>query len=190
MSPDAESVRVRGTPVKSLCSFVSRELDVAALACVLEKLPAPWSRSFGDGSLLASDRVPLSVVNLFTESAAEAKGEPVDAFAERAGTFGAREGTSTVFKPFFFILSVSNALQIAPLMWSRVYDAGKMRVESEAKSASIRVTEFPGSLAGCARITGWFRYIGELSGARNIRSRHDLCTSKGSAECVWKLSWE
>jgi len=52
------------------------------------------------------------------------------------------------------------------------------------------VTEFPGGPAVCGRITGWFRHIGELSGAANLRARHDRCASKGDAECVWEFDWE
>ena len=62
--------------------------------------------------------------------------------------------------------------------------------ESFAERAEIHVAEFPGDPAVCGRITGWFRYIGALSGARNLRSRHDRCTSKGHAECVWEFEWE
>ena len=128
--------------------------------------------------------------NELTISAAEAKGEPLDSFARRAGKFGAKEGIASVFKPFFFVLSVANALSIAPLMWTRIYNVGKMKVDSAPKSAAIHVTEFPGHPAVCGRITGWFSYIGELSGAKNIRARHETCTSKGAASCVWEFDWD
>jgi hypothetical protein len=129
-------------------------------------------------------------VNLLTVAAAEARGESVDSFAERAGAFGACEGISTVFKPFFYILSVANALDIAPLMWGRIYDVGKMRVESQKTTAKIHVADFPGSPAVCGRISGWFRYIGELSGAKNLRLTHGVCTHRGDSECLWEFVWE
>lgn len=190
MNITPESVTVRGTPVLGLCHFIQKELDADRCAGVFRHLPEPYAGRFSQVSFLASDRVPLAVVNLVTTLAAQAKGEPVGAFAEKAGLFGAAEGIHTVFKPFFYILSVANALEIAPMMWSRIYSAGKMQVESAKRSAVIHVRDFPGSEAGCGRITGWFRYIGTLSGARNLRSRHDVCTGKGAAECRWDFDWE
>jgi hypothetical protein len=188
ISPDA--VLVRGTPVIGLCHFIEKELDPAARARVYAGLPPKWAGSFANGTIFATDRVPLPVVNQLTVLAAEAKGEPLDSFARRAGNFGAKEGINSVFKSFFFILSVANALAIAPLMWTRIYNAGKMKVDSAPKKAAIHVTEFPGQPAVCGRITGWFSYIGELSGAKNIRARHEICTSRGAPECVWEFDWD
>lgn len=188
--PKPEDVLVKGTPILGLCRFLETELPPDVRDGLYRRLPEPYAQRFASGSLLASERVPLTVVNLLTTLAAQAKGEPVEPFAERAGTFGAKEGISTIFKPFFRVLSVANALEIAPMMWSRIYNAGKMRVDAKGKGAAIHVAEFPGDPAVCGRITGWFRYIGTLSGARNIRSRHDLCTAKGHSECVWEFDWE
>lgn len=190
MTPKPEDVLVRGTPIIGLCRFLEKELTADERDGIYRRLPDPYSLRFATSSILASDRVPLPVVNLLTTLAAEAKGEPVEPFAERAGTYGAKEGISTVFKPFFYILSVANALEIAPMMWSRIYNAGKMRVESRGKTAAIHVTEFPGGPAVCGRASGWFRYIGTLSGAANIRSRHTRCASKGDSECVWEFDWD
>ncbi|HWQ09290.1 MAG TPA: hypothetical protein VN436_09290 [Holophaga sp.] len=190
MTPKPEDVLVRGTPIIGLCRFLDRELSADVRDGLYRRLPEPYAQRFVTTSLLASDRVPLSVVNLLTTLAAQAKGEPVAAFAERAGVYGAKEGIATVFKPFFLILSMANALEIAPMLWSRIYNAGKMKVETTAKAAAIHVTEFPGDPAVCGRATGWFRYIGTLCGATNIRSRHDRCTSKGDPECVWEFDWD
>jgi len=184
------TVAVRGTPILGLCHFIRNELGAERAAAVLRELPEPYGSRFAAASFLASDRVPLSVVNQATKLAARAKGEPVESFAERAGHFGASEGIRTVFKPLFLILSVANALAVAPMMWTRIYDTGKMQVESTKNHAVIHVREFPGDEAGCSRITGWFRYIGKLSGARNLKSRHDACTAKGGAECRWEFDWE
>lgn len=190
MIPKQAEVFVRGTPIIGLCRFLEKELAAEAREGIFRRLPEPWAQRFASSSILASDRVPLPVVNLLTTLAAEAKGEPLEPFAERAGTYGAKEGISTVFKPFFYVLSVANALEIAPMMWSRIYNAGKMRVESKGKTAAIHVADFPGDPAVCGRASGWFRYIGTLSGATNIRSRHARCTSKGDSECVWEFDWD
>ena len=190
MTRKPEDVLVRGTPILGLLRFLDGELAADIRDGIYGRLPEPWSQRLLKSSILASDRVPLSVVDLLTTLAAEAKGEAVEAFAERAGVAGAKVGIATVFKAFFHVLSPANALEIAPMMWSRIYDAGKMRVEAKGKHAEIHVTEFPGGRAVCGRITGWFRYIGTLSGAANLRSRHDRCASKGHSECAWVFDWE
>jgi hypothetical protein len=190
MTPKPEDVLVRGTPILGLCHFIEKELSSEEREKIYRRLPEPYSQRFLTASILASERVPLSVVDLLTTLAAQSRGESVESFAERAGAFGAKEGISTVFKPFFYVLSVANALEIAPMMWSRIYSAGKLHVEAGGKHASMKATEFPGGPAVCGRITGWFLYIGTLSGARNVRSRHDRCTSKGHPECVWEFDWE
>ena len=163
MTPKPEDVLVRGTPIIGLCRFLEKELSAEAREGIFRRLPEPWAQRFASASILASDRVPLPVVNLLTTFAPEAKGEPVEPFAERAGTFGAKEGISTVFKPFFYILSVANALEIAPMMWSRIYNAGKMRVESKGKHAAIHVAEFPGGPAVCGRASEKSRIVLPLS---------------------------
>ncbi|MEO7921945.1 MAG: hypothetical protein ABIT01_20960, partial [Thermoanaerobaculia bacterium] len=89
--PSPDAVLVRGTPVIGLCHFIEKELDPAARARVYAKLPPKWAGSCSNGTLFATDRVPLSVVNQLTMAAAEAKGEPLDSFARRAGAFGAKE---------------------------------------------------------------------------------------------------
>jgi hypothetical protein len=189
VSPD--SVLVRGTPVLGLLHFVEKELTPEKKKIVARQVAEPWGERFATNGVIASDRVPLSAVNKLCTLAAQARGEDVVAFAERAGLFGAKEGISTVFKPFFYILSVANALSIAPLMWGRVYEnGGQMRVDSRGKSAEIRITGYPGDPSGCARVSGWFRYIGELSGARNIVCRHDICTVKGSDSDLWQFNWD
>lgn len=190
MAVSAESVMVRGTPVIGLLHFIEKELSAETKAAVARQLPEPWGERFATNGVIASDRIPLAAVNRMCQLAAQARGEEVVRFSERAGLFGAREGIGTVFKPFFYILSVANALSIAPLMWSRIYDAGQMRVESRGKSAEIRVTGYPGDPSGCGRCSGWFRYIGELSGAKNLTVNHDVCTAKGHEHDVWKFSWE
>jgi hypothetical protein len=189
MIPKPEDVLVKGAPVVGLCHFLEKELPANAREAIWRQLPEPYPNRFASSSILASDRVPLSVVNFVTTLAARAKGEAVELFAERAGTFGAKEGTSAVFRSFYRVLSMGTVLETAPLVWSRIYSAGKMRVETKDKGATLRVADFPGDPAVCGRATGWCRYVGGLCGARNIRSRHE-CTSKGNPECVWEFEWD
>ena len=190
MAVSPNDVMVRGTPVLGLLHFVDKELTPAQKIALFQQLGAPWGDRMSGGGVIASDRVPLAVVNKVCTLAAQARSEEPERFGERAGLFGAREGISTVFKPFFYILSVANALSIAPLMWSRIYDTGQMRVDSRGKGAEIRITGYPGDPAGCGRVSGWFRYIGELSGAKNLVVKHDVCTAKGADVDLWAFTWD
>lgn len=190
MTPTPDTVLGRGTPVLGLCLFLERELSSGARENVFRRLPAPWARRFPAGSLLASDHAPVSVVDLLTMLAAEAKGEGVEAFAEGAGAFGAKEGIATFFKAFFRVFSPANALEAAPLRWARIYDAGKMTVDSRGRHGGIRVSSFPGGPAVCDRTTGWFCCVGFLSGASNLQSRHDRSVSRGAPDCAWVFDWE
>lgn len=159
MAVTAEQATVRGTVALGLVHFLEAELSAEDRSRVYAELPAPWSERFGAGRVLASERIPLSILNRLCVLGAEAKGEDVAAFSERAGRFSAREGVGSVFRPFFLVLSVANAVSIAPMMWNHVHDPGKMTVSVHGKSGEIRVTEYPGGAAGCARASDWFETI-------------------------------
>jgi hypothetical protein len=181
---------MKGTVALSVLHFLEKELSPEQRAPVLAGLPEPWGERFAAGRVLASERVPLSVVNVLCALGAKAKAEPIATFSERAGEFGAREGIGTVFRPFFRILSVANAVSIAPMMWNHIHDPGKMKVDVRGKSGEIHVTGYPGDPAGCARCAGWFRTILELSGGRNPVVSHGACTMRGGDTETWSFRWE
>src|SRR5688500_3787744 len=157
-------IMVRGTPIEALRTFLRQELSPEQLAAVIARLS---SREFAkqiSTTIIPSELFPLTHVNELTALAADEKGEPPDAFARRAGSFSAGLSLGRpAFRPFFAVLSVANALRVAPLMWKRVYTGGVMEVTAQSHGARIVVTQFPGSVAGCGRITGFFHYIGEKS---------------------------
>lgn len=188
MGIEAKDIHVRGTPVIGLMKFLSKELSPEQKVSVIRGLPAPYNEKLL-AHVMPSDTLPLSIVNELTERAARERGEDVEAFAFRAGTFGARIGIATAFKPFFMVVSTERALKIAPLMWTRVYDAGRMSIEILPNGARIHISDFSANIAGCGRISGWFTYIGELTGAKDLRVLHEPCMARGGDECVWKFLW-
>jgi hypothetical protein len=183
-----KEVMVKAVPVNGLADFVSNDLPASKLQQVLSKLGE--EAKFFSGHLLAHDQVPLTAVNRFTTFAAIEKGEPVKQFARRAGRYGADLGLKTVYKFIMLMMSVESVLKKAPFMWTRVYDSGRMDVESSKGQAKIHVHDFIGDPAGCGRITGWFEVIGERAGAKNLRVAHSKCMAEAADECLWDFRWD
>ncbi|HVT03489.1 MAG TPA: hypothetical protein VHL58_08980 [Thermoanaerobaculia bacterium] len=186
---NVKAVNVKAVPVNALVEFVRKELSGEQLQSVLGKF-SPADAGLFTGHLLATDQVPVRAVNEFTRLSAAAKGEPVKAFGRRAGRFGAEQGVRSVYRFIMMVMSTESVLRKAPFMWTRVYDGGEMEVEALPKSAKIHIRNFPSEEAGCARITGWFEKIGELSGAKNLRTAHISCMAEGGKDCTWTFEWQ
>ncbi|MBW3670076.1 MAG: hypothetical protein KY432_00220 [Acidobacteria bacterium] len=182
-------VQVKAVPVNGLYTFVQTELTSEQLKAAIDSLP-PDERQWFTGHLLAHQQVPYTAVNRFTVEAAKQKGEPLESFSLRAGRYGANLGIKTVYKFVMMVMSIEAVLRKAPLMWSRVYDRGKMTVESASGSARIHVADFPSDEAGCGRATGWFTVIGEKAGAKNLKVDHPVCRARGGHECRWDFQWD
>lgn len=186
---EQKAVSVKATPVNVFVDFVTRELTAEQLERALLSLPAE-DRTYFTGRLFAHTTVPLPALNAFTRAAAMQKGEPLRDFARRAGNFGAEAGLKTVYKYLLMVVSIEGVLKKAPLMWTRVYDAGALQVVSEGTTARIYVRDFPADEGGCGRITGWFELIGLKTRAKNIRTREEKCRTRGASECVWLFEWD
>ncbi|MBV9068487.1 MAG: hypothetical protein JO231_07235, partial [Acidobacteria bacterium] len=79
-----ESVTVKGSPVRSLQKFIEAELTAEQRKAVIASLPAEYAKRF-QTVILATETVPVAMLNRFTEEAAKAKGESLESFAVRAG---------------------------------------------------------------------------------------------------------
>jgi len=183
------AVHVKAVPVNALVEFVKRELTPAQWDSVIAGLP-PGEGALFTGHLLATEQVSLHAVNEFTRLSAAAKGEAVKSFGRRAGRFGAEQGVKSVYRFIMMVMSTESVLRKAPFMWTRVYDGGQMEVEALPLSARIHIKDFPSEESGCARVTGWFEKIGELSGARNLRTAHVSCMAEGGEVCSWSFAWQ
>src|SRR5687767_1044354 len=85
-----ESVTVKGSPVRSLQKFIDGELNAQQREAVFSALPPEFASRLRV-PILATETIPVYVLNRFTEEAAKAKGEPVEEFARRAGREGASD---------------------------------------------------------------------------------------------------
>lgn len=184
-----ESVTVKGSPVRSLQKFIEEQLTPDQRQAVFDALPAEYAARFRV-PILATETVPVHMLNRFTEEAAKAKGEPVEQFAMRAGREAAGDAVKGIYRFFALVLTPPALLSKASQMWSSLYNRGEMRVDEQTDtSARIRILNFPAETAGCARVTGWIERMAALTGVKNIKVVQTQCFAKGGSCCEWRLSW-
>jgi predicted hydrocarbon binding protein len=184
-----ESVTVKGSPVRSLQKFIDSQLTPEQREIVFAKLPPEYQSRFR-GPVLATETIPVHILNRFTEEAAKAKGETVDAFARRAGREGASDAVKGIYRFFALVLTPPALLSKAGQMWSSLYNRGELKVEDQtANSARIKLLNFPSESAGCARITGWMERMAEMTGAKNVTVQQTQCFTKGAPNCEWVVKW-
>ena len=185
-----ESVTVKGSPVRSLQKFLEAELTPQQREAVLNRLPADHAARLR-APILATETIPVHVLNRATEEGAREKGEPLESFARRAGREAAGEAVKGIYRFFALVLTPSALLGKASQMWSSLYNRGQMKVDEQTEtSARIRIVDFPSEAAGCARVTGWIERMAEMTGVKNIRVEQTQCFAKGGECCEWRLSWK
>lgn len=187
--PVDDSLTVKGSPVRSLQKFIDAELTDQQREKVFAALPPEYATRFRS-PVLATETVPVHMLNVFTEAAAQARGESVEQFARRAGREAAADAIKGIYRFFALVLTPPALLSKASQMWSSLYNRGKMDVfDQTSNSARIRVVDFPSEIAGCNRITGWMERMAELTGAKDVRVTQTQCFSKGDPHCEWILKW-
>ncbi|HEY0159143.1 MAG TPA: hypothetical protein VGF28_17785 [Thermoanaerobaculia bacterium] len=184
-----ESVTVKGSPVRSLQRFIDAELTPEQRETVLRSLPPEYATRFRT-PVLATEVVPVHMLNRFTEEAAKAKGEAVDTFARRAGREAAGDAVKGIYRFFALVMTPPALLGKASQLWSSLYNRGELRVDEQGeRNARIRLLNFPSELAGCSRVTGWIERMAELTGVKNIKVEQTQCYAKGGPYCEWTLRW-
>ena len=185
-----ETVTVKGSPVRSLQKFLDAQLTPEQRDAVLNALPPDFATRLR-GTVLATETIPVYILNKLTEEAARARGESLDAFARRAGRDGAGDAVKGIYRFFALVLTPAALLSRASQMWRALYNRGEMRVENQTdRGATIKLVDFPSEPAGCARVTGWIERMGELTGAKNVRVQQTQCYAKGAPHCEWTIAWQ
>lgn len=185
-----DGVTVKGSPVRSLQKFLDAELTSSQRDTLFRSIPPEYATRFRT-PILATETVPLRMLNLITEEAAKVKGEAIESFARRAGRQGAADAVKGVYRFFALVLTPSALVSKAAHMWSSIYNKGEMRLEDEQpKSARVRLANFPSESVGCARIGGWIEQLIELTGAKNVHATHSECAARGAKTCLWNISWQ
>ena len=142
------------------------------------------------GPILATETIPVHILNRMTEAAAKAKGETLEAFARRAGREGASDAVKGIYRFIALVMTPASMINRASQMWSSLYNRGDMRVEDQTgHSVTIKLLGFPSEHAGCTRIAGWLERMGELTGAKDVRVQQTQCFAKGAPHCEWSITW-
>lgn len=184
-----ESVTVKGSPVRSLQKFIESELTPEQRQIVLDAMPAEYATRF-HSPILATETIPVHMLNRFTEEAARVKGEPLDQFARRAGREAAGDAVRGIYRFFALVLTPPALISKASHMWSSLYNRGQMRVDEDGETgARVRIMNFPSEAAGCARITGWIERMTELTGVKDIDVVKTRCFANGGEHCEWTVRW-
>ena len=184
------NVSIKAHSFKTLLKFIEKELTLEQREAAIASLP-PELRQYTQKVVLASDWLPFEAVTALTEAAAEAKGEPLESFTQRAGRFAANSAVNTIYKWLAFLKTPDYVLSKASQTFSTFYNRGSMDVERlSEKNARVTLREFPASPAACGRITGWMMELGEMTRAPNMQVIHTECRSKGAPCCQWLISWE
>jgi hypothetical protein len=182
-------VSIKAQPFKSLLKFLQQDLTLPEQEAAIASLP-PEYRQLTQKIVLASDWLPLDSVNRLTEAAARAKGEPMEAFARRAGRFAADEAVHTIYKWLAYFTTPDYILGKASRTWSTFYNQGTMNVERLGEeSARVTLSDFPPFPAVCARVTGWMQELGGMTKVPNMQIVHDRCCAQGAPVCEWSVSW-
>lgn len=190
MAASAESVTVKGTVIKGLMKFVNAELTPAQIEQALSGMPPEFAKSVS-GSVLVSALFPVHLVNKFTVACANAKGEPVEAFARRAGRASADDAVKSVFRILVMVLTPTAILKKGTGVWKTIYSAGDFAVETVGPTESrVVLRDFPSEPVQCARITGWMEQLGEMTKAKGLSIRHTLCVCRKDDHCEWSVKWE
>jgi hypothetical protein len=184
------TVTVKGSPVRSLLAFIDRELTPAQRTEVFAALPPEIAERFAR-PLLATETIPVNLLNALTVEAARVRNEPIETFGLRAGRAAANDAVKGIYRFFAMVLTPPALLSKASQMWRTLYNRGDLQVQKpDDHSARIRLVDFPSELAGCARITGWIEGMATLTGAKNITVKQVECYAKGEAACEWYIRWD
>lgn len=179
----------KGTILRSLLKFVSRDLSPEQFSRALAALPQLDRQLIEQGSILSTQKVSEFMLNRLTVEAARAKGESVESFGRRAGRAEMADAVG-IYRFLTVVLTPTALLNKASTLWSAVHSHGQLIVEKESKqSARVRLTGFPSEEAHCARLSGWFEGAGEMTGAKNAKATHDICLVRSGSECQWQLTW-
>ena len=181
---------VKGSPVRSLQKFVEADLTPEQRASVFSQLPAEFAARLRS-PILATEKIPVHILNRFTEEAAKAKGESLESFARRVGRFGADEAVRGIYRFFALALTPTALLSKGAQMWTALYSRGELRVENQTStSATIRLVDYPSERAACLRITGWIEKMAEMTGVKVIRIEQTKCFAQGAPACEWEAEWK
>ena len=178
----------KGTILKSLMKFIDSELTTEQRQQMVASLE-PDVAKLAEGRVLVSQPVPEAALNRITDAAAAAKGEDVEQFGIRAGRAELNDAMR-IYRLIFAILTPPALLGKASSLWRQVHNTGTLTITDKSDThAQVELTDFPSETAHCARLTGWFHGLAEMTKVKNVSIDHKVCLTRGGPHCVWTLRW-
>jgi hypothetical protein len=189
---DVNEVLIKATPLRSARAFIEGSISKEAMERVLSKTIADFpdqQERLRRHTIVASERVPVRMINRMIELAAEELKEPAPQLAHRIGRRGAEDAAGTILRLAMVMVSMPALLRKLSPVWTQLYSHGTMTSSVEGKEGLIELKGFPlVSATGCGRVTGFLEWFAE-KGDRRATIRHTACTSKGAPSCQWELRW-
>jgi hypothetical protein len=183
--------QVKGTALVSTIRFLAERFGDAAVGRILARLSAE-DRTVLDQELLVSAWYPLPTMLRLMRAAVDELGAQEPDLIKKMGRKSADYGISTVYRVFIRLGSPQFVVTRAARVFASYYDRGTMAaVESREGHAAVELSDFPdGTSEFCERIIGWMERTIELSGAKDVRSRHSLCIHRGDSVCRYEGDWK
>lgn len=186
-----EAGTVKGSVLISLLKYIFKELNEQQKENFLSQIDQVYRKKIIENRILSTDRVDVSIVNKLTLIAASVKGKPAKVFAKDVGRFGAEEGMKSAFAIYSRIKTPNAQMGKASVMWSSLYDKGKMETIRVNKDTSIvQLTGIPTEEIMCERIYGWLERTNQIAGLEDVKVVHTKCCSFGQSHCEWQITWK
>lgn len=112
--------------------------------------------------------------------------------AREVGAFGAEANMGPWRSLVHRMLSPKMILEVAGMLWSHHYDAGKLSTTATTdRSVILKIEEFPRPHAmHCASIEGWCERTLAFSRPRRVTVRQSACRLRGDPHCELVGEWE
>ncbi|MBI4852074.1 MAG: hypothetical protein HY819_09780 [Acidobacteria bacterium] len=182
---------VKGSVLLSLLKYIFKELDQVQKEKFISQIDLEYKDKIIANRILPTDKVPVSMLNRLTFIASSAKGDSVKNFARNIGRFSAEEGMKSTYGIYSRIRTPNAQLLKATVIWSNLYDKGKMEtVRIDKEKAIVKLVDMPTEAIMCERIYGWLERTNQLSGLQDVRVAHTKCYSFGHPYCEWEINWK
>lgn len=182
---------VKGSVLLNLLKYIFTELNQQQKEQFILQIDQTYKDKIIANKILPTDKIPVSLLNKLTITAASIKGKPIKDFAKNAGRFAAEEGMKSIFAIYSKIQTPNAKLAKASVMWDSLYDKGKMEtIRTGKEKTTIKLTEIPTQEVMCERIYGWLERTNQLAGLHNIKVVHTKCYSAKHSHCEWEITWK
>jgi uncharacterized protein (TIGR02265 family) len=184
-----ESVRIKGSVLKTRLAFVQDLAQQEGVDRVLRRMPAADQAELKN--LLATKWYPFSLGKHLDQAIVNEIGGGDPAFFEKLGAASADKNLAGVHKEFLVVGNPQEFLSRAPMIYSFYYDKGRRDYAKTGPNEAVLTTHDAEtfSLADCATVVGWHRRALEMCGAAQPQVVEEECRARGGAVCRYRLSW-